>query len=200
MIWLLLTTVAVFIAWRAMIRLSAGRVRGTAATIPARLPEALVWRWGRGVWGLVLGRDLEKTLEPEVAEALLAVTWGVAERADLDRAERAMREHAPGRDTWRRVRMVALVRLAVAGGVVDAADGTRRLTELASELGGDHLGFAAIADAFAAEHAAFLQAPPRKEGGVIAAGLTPLPTNEHVAAARAWLETDVWPDAPWMAR
>jgi hypothetical protein len=198
MIWLLIFTIAVFIAWRAAIRLlPASRARGTAATIVARLPEGAVWKWGRGAWGLVLGPDLEKTLEPEVAEALLAVTWGVSDRADLERAEETMRDRAPEQVTWRQVRMIALVRLAVAGGVLDGAEGTKKLTELSSELTGRHAGWSALADAFDAEHTDFLKSPPPKEGGVVPAGLTPLPTLDHLKKARASLEAGVWPDLRW---
>jgi hypothetical protein len=93
--------------------------------------------------------------------------------------------------------MIALVRLAVAGGVLEAAEGTRRLAELATELRADHDGGPALAEAFASEHEAFLQKPPMKKDGVVSPGLTPLPTAEHLAQARAWLATDVWPDIPW---
>lgn len=193
MITLLIATGIVFLLYSMFMKGQKTRVRGTASVIPERLPAGPLWSWGRGVWGLVLGPDLEKTLSAEVAEAMLAVSWGVSDAADLDQAERVMSEKMPAAKTWRLVRTAALVRLAVAGGVIGVADATSRLGVIASTLEALHDSWDDVADAFAAEHQTFL-AEQGTDGERPPLGLARMPDGALAVRARAWLASDVWPD------
>ncbi len=198
MFWFLLMTAAVFIAYRAfLVRARADRVIGTASVRAQRLPEGSAWRSGAGVWGLVLGPELERTLTAEVAEALLAVSWGVTDGADLGTAEATMRGSSGDRATWTIVRTATLVRLAVAGGVVSPDEGTSKLEALWAELAPLHTSWSSLGDAFAREHEGFLAEPPRPPAqGERVIGLARLPSVDQLEKARAWLEASVWPDLP----
>jgi hypothetical protein len=193
---LLLISAAVLTAYGLFLRrASKVRVRGTASVIPERVPEGRLWTWGRGAWGLVFGPDLEKTLSTEVAEALLAVTWGVAEAADLDRAEAAMAARMPAAKTWRLVRTAGLLRLAVVGGVIPVPEATARMAAVAGGLEALHDSWEEVAEAFASEHARFLEEKETADNQERTPGLARLPEAAQIERTRAWLAREVWSKA-----
>lgn len=191
MIWLLLLTAGVLVLYRGIL---VARSR-PAAPKPARLPETEEWRWGRGVWALVLGREMDRGIEAEVAEALLAVSWRVADAADLDEAERVMRSRFPELDVWRAVRMMAFVRLAVAGRLITPGTGTDRLGGYASLIR-DRVGsWEELGATFQTEHAAFLAATA--EAREVEVGMARLPDAALLSRSRAWLADDLWQELTW---
>jgi hypothetical protein len=194
----LILTGVVFFLYGLFLRGQKTRVRGTASVIAARLPQGEPWSFGRGVWGLVLGPEIEKTLSAEVAEAVLAVSWRVSDAADLERADAEMSARMPAARTWRLVRSATLVRLAVAGRVLDAASGSARLELIAQSLTSTHRSWEDLAKTFAAEHQRFLEADDAERSGSDATpGLARLPEPSQLARSRAWLEKSVWPDVVW---
>jgi hypothetical protein len=96
--------------------------------------------------------------------------------------------------------LATLVRLAVAGRVLDAASGSARLELIAQSLTSLHRSWEDLAKTFAAEHQTFLAADDAERSSSDATpGLARMPDAPQLARARAWLEKSVWPDVVWRA-
>lgn len=196
MIPLLILTFAVFVGFQmfarhrgtisAVVRLAAGRQRA------ASTPTDGVWEWGRGVWGLVLGAS-EKVLSEEIADSLLAVSWGITDRASFDAVLERMEPHAE-KHTWRAVRRATLFRLGVVSGLIPAAEATESMTKIQARLRKQHDSWESVADAFEREHVDFLAEATTESGELERRQLGRFPQRSDIERSRKRLATEVWPE------
>lgn len=164
----------------------------------APLPGDPIWsKWGPGVWGLVLDDELQKILTTDIAEATLAVSWGIADGSDLDAVVHAMKMEHPDLATWRCVRTAVLYRLAVAAKLVAAETATRALSDVAEELRGLHASWSAMGEAFVREHEGYMGLELEAANEVARKRLARFPQPAVVTQHAERLAATVWQELPF---